>query len=77
MLKKNRANDIGSVDHMCIKVQRNNSIIQWGIIATWIRHLLLAPWDLGSKPGGGNNILIYICMFCLFDKNKAPIGANL
>ena len=41
-----------------------------------LRHLLMAPKNPGSNPGGGKNLIIQNCMFCSFEK-KAPIRANL
>ena len=30
---------------------------KWDVMAQWISHLLTAPRDLDSQPGGGTNLL--------------------
>ena len=36
--------------------ERQTNLEQWGVVAKWIRHLLIVPRDLGSKPGRGKDL---------------------
>ena len=49
-----------------------NSELGWGTIAQWISHLNTVSRDPGSKPGGGRNLIVSMCiyMFCKKDGNK-------
>ena len=56
-----------------------NNPNSWGVVAKWIRHLLMAPMEgiflktpekSFTKGGGGNNLKIYKCMFCYVHLKK-------
>ena len=72
-LIKLKSEDMKPLDYPIVKIQEKSPI------AYWIRHLLTAPRDPGSQSGGGNNLLIYKCMFSFVHliKRKLRLGPIL